>query len=65
MMDVKMHFATCFKFFAMVNIWWPQNVIWMFDLDVFCCFPEIFCCGEQPCGHEVIFVIESLIVCMV
>jgi hypothetical protein len=51
MMDVKMHFVTCSNFFAMDKIWWPQGVIWMFDLYVFCCFLEIFCYDEQLGGH--------------
>ncbi len=45
MMNVKMHFVICFGFFTMAKIWWPQGVIWMFDLYVFGCFPEIFYCG--------------------
>ncbi len=51
MMDVKMHFAICFKLFSMAKIRWPQGVIWMFNLYVFCCFLEIFCCGEQYGAH--------------
>ncbi len=51
MMDVKMHFITCLKFLANAKIWWPQGVIWMFNLYVFCCFPKIFCCDEKLDGH--------------
>jgi hypothetical protein len=54
MMDVKMHFAICFRLFAMAKIWWQQGVIWMFNLYVFCCFLEIFYCDEQLGGHYTI-----------
>jgi hypothetical protein len=51
MTNVKMHFGTCSRFFTVAKIWWPQGVIWMFDLYVFCSFLEIFCCDEQLGGH--------------
>jgi hypothetical protein len=44
-------FYLFFFFFAMVKIWWPQGVIWMFNLYVFCGLLEIFCCDEQLGGH--------------
>jgi hypothetical protein len=29
MMDVKMYFATCSRFFLIINIWWPRRNLMM------------------------------------